>query len=574
MRPRRARAPCRAVESRALVGAALVAAFAAVLAGAARPEAAQVPASAAARPAAAAARTPASAAAPRRPAAPPRARHPASRTQRPEPRAAPLQPGDLVLLGGHVFLGAKTGMAPNTGIVIRDGTLLEVGADLSSADLGGARVIRLRDDEYILPGLFDLHAHYAVDLFGAGRVDEWHVNPILFLANGVTSTWPAGEMDPDSMRAARERIDSGEQIGPRIYNSGPYFGTARPGWDHAAMTPDSIRKEVDYWAARGVRSFKAKGIRADELRALIAEAHLHGLTVTGHLGSGYRGTVNPRDAILMGIDRVEHFMGGDVMPATRSAYASLQALDLSDPATAAQVDVEVRLFERQHVVFDPTLSAYGYFGARDPRVYDDWGREMRFLTPYARSVVESRLPRPVNEQFEKIYRVKMKTVKRFFDLGGLPLLTLGTDHPSWGQNFSGFGSHRELLALVLAGIPPADALEIGTINGARALGVGNRLGSIEAGKWADLFVVQGDPLQDIRHTRDVRLVVKAGVPYDPAELLASMVRKMGPASAAEADRWKGSVRYAKHRAAAVPREAVRPDARAGAGEARDPGGSR
>ena len=60
----------------------------------------------------------------------------------------------------------------------------------------GATVVRLSTDDYMLPGLFDLHAHYAMDLFGQGRVDEYTVNPIVFLANGVTSTFPAGEVDP------------------------------------------------------------------------------------------------------------------------------------------------------------------------------------------------------------------------------------------------------------------------------------------------------------------------------------------------------------------------------------------
>jgi hypothetical protein len=78
------------------------------------------------------------------------------------------------------------------------------------------------------------------------------------------------------MRAARERIDAGQQIGARIYNSGPYFGTARPGWNNARITPEQVRAEVDEWAAKGARGFKAKGIRADHLAALIDQAHRHG----------------------------------------------------------------------------------------------------------------------------------------------------------------------------------------------------------------------------------------------------------------------------------------------------------
>ena len=151
----------------------------------------------------------------------------------------------------------------------------------------------------------------------------------------------------------------------------------------------------------------------------------------------------------------------------------------------------------------------------------------------------------MNQQFEKIYRVKHAEVKKFYDAGGGDWLTLGTDHPSWGEFFSGFGSHRELQALVASGIPPAAALKIATINGARALNVASKLGTIEAGKFADLFVVEGNPLADIRNTHKVRLVMKAGMLYEAAALLLSVKGKLGPASAADADWWKGKVRFTR-----------------------------
>jgi imidazolonepropionase-like amidohydrolase len=222
------------------------------------------------------------------------------------------------------------------------------------------------------------------------RQDEYTYNPLIFLANGVTSTFPAGELDPEGMEETRKRIDRGEQIGPRIYNSGPYFGTARPGWN-ANTSAEQIVREVDTWAERGVRGFKAKGVTPDQLRALIERAHLHGLTVTAHLESGYRNSTNAK-----------------------------------------------------------------------------------------------------------------------------------------GEYLAGFSAHRELHALVLAGIPPAAALRIATINGARALGVDARLGTVEPGKLADLFVIRGNPLSDIRHTRAVQLVMKSGIIYDPHRLLQMAAGKIGP----------------------------------------------
>ncbi len=453
------------------------------------------------------------------------------------------QPGDLVVLGGRLWDGTGDQARPNPGILVRNGTILRVGG---FGEPGRAvEAIRLDDGHFVMPGLFDLHAHYAVDLFGEGRVDEYTVNPVLFLANGVTSTFPAGEVDPAEARRGRERIAAGEIAGPRIHASGPYWGTARPGWRHEAMTPDSIRREAAVWALRGVRGFKAKGIRADQLRALIEVAHEHGLTVTGHLDSGARGSVNPRDAILMGIDRVEHFLGGDALPATRSAYASLEALDLEDPRVAAQIRRQAELFVAQGAFFDATLTAYGYFADREPGVYEDWADEMGFLTPFARRVVEAGLPRRPNDQFERIYYVKRRTVKAFHDAGAGGQLTLGTDHPSWGEFFSGFGAHRELHAMVLSGIPPAAALRAGTVNAARALGVHARLGTVEPGRYADLLIVRGDPLLDITDTRNAEYVVRAGVVYDPAELLESVRGRMGPAGAEDAEWWKGNLRLGR-----------------------------
>ena len=447
------------------------------------------------------------------------------------PPSASAQERDIVLTGGWLFDATGNERVPNPGILIRAGKFLRVGGDLGVAAPNAQR-IELADSETVIPGMVDLHAHYAIELFGAGRKDETVAYPSLFLANGVTATFPAGELNPDDMRALRVRIENGEVPGPRLLESGPYFGTARPGWDRA-ITADQIRREVDHWAARGVKGFKAKGISPDALRALIERAHFHGLTVTGHLDSGIRNSVNPRDAILMGIDRIEHFMGGDAFPDERSAYASYEHMSFDTPAFR---DIAA-LFIEQHVYFDATLSAYGYYGKRDPEVFTYFTDEQRFLTPYMRAIVEARPPRSVNQQFENIYWTKRKEVKAFYDAGGGDLITLGTDHPSWGEFFTPFSVHRELLSLSLAGIPNAAVLRIATINGARAMGLGDRLGTIEAGKWADAVIVRGDPLEDVRRVRMPRLVIKAGRVYDPAALMQRVEGKIGPASAADSAAW-------------------------------------
>jgi imidazolonepropionase-like amidohydrolase len=443
----------------------------------------------------------------------------------------PAQERDVIVTGGWLFAATGDARVRNPGLHIRAGKLLRIGgaADTLRRE---ADTVRVAESETIIPGMFDLHAHYGVDFFGGGRVDETAAYPELFIANGVTSTFPAGEHRPDSMRALRVRIENGERVGPRLLNSGPYFGSARTGWD-PATTAAQVWADVDLWAERGARGFKAKGIGPTQLRALIERAHYHGLTVTGHLDSGNRNSVNPRDAILMGIDRIEHFVGGDAFVGDRSAYASFESMTFDTPEFR-----RIAALYRQHrVYFDATRSAYGYYGDREPAVFAQFADETRFLTPYLRSVVATRTGRQPNAQFERIYQVKRQELKAFVDAGNGDLITLGTDHPSSGEYLTPFGVHRELLALSRAGLPNALVLRIATINGARAMGLGDRAGSIEVGKWADLVVVRGDPLRDIRAVRQPRVVIKAGRIHDPAALMRAAEGTIGPASAADSAAW-------------------------------------
>ena len=434
----------------------------------------------------------------------------------------------VVVRGGWLFDSVHDTRTRNTGIVVRGGVIIHLGAP-SASELAGAQVIEVADSETVLPGFIDVHGHYSMNLVGRRR-DEVGLYSVVFLANGVTSTWPAGEYNPDEMLALHDRIERGEQPGPRLFNSGPYYGSARPGWN-PDITPDSLRKDIDYWVSKGMRAIKAKGISAKDLPIVIERAHWDGITVAGHLESGRGGSVNPRDAILMGIDRIEHFMGGDAMPPTRSAYESVVLEDVNAP----EMKAIYQMFIDYHVYYTTTLSTYGHVANPD-EVFNYWFDEPSLLTPYVRQVeaLNPNLTRPYSEQFRQIYVKKQQEIKAFYDAGGGDLITLGTDAPSNGLRFSGFNSHREVHALVKAGIPPAAALKIATINGARALGVGDKLGSIEPRKYADLFIVRGNPLADIRTTHNVRLVMRGGRVYDAKELLESVKGKIGPASAEQA----------------------------------------
>ena len=132
-------------------------------------------------------------------------------------------------------------------------------------------------------------------------------------------------------------------------------------------------------------------------------------------------------------------------------------------------------------------------------------------------------------------------MKSLYDAGGGDLLIVGTDEPVYTSLLPGFAFHRELLAMVHAGSPAVTVLKAATINGARSLAIDDRLGSIEVGKLADLYVARGNPLEDIKDARDVRLVIKSGSVYDPETLLQSAKGKIGPSGPDDHADWELSV---------------------------------
>lgn len=444
------------------------------------------------------------------------------------------QSGSIYLKGGHYFDVENQEMLENKGILIRGGRFYKVGNPPAGSEPEDFNVIALKDDEYILPGIVDIHAHFRMDAFGSDslrEIDEFKYNSLVYLANGITSTFSNGTYYPDYELATKRLINSGEWTGPRIWAAGPYFGTARPGWQD--YSKEEIYEQVDRWAAKGADGFKTKGGNPETVKHLIDRAHQHGLTVAGHLGSGYRGTTNSIDAIDMGIDRVEHILGGFVLDPEQRAYPVWNKVDTS----SADFKKTVQYFLDHQVYFDATINAPVYFTSLKEG-FDYWKDEQAMFTPYVRDLLGDREEeRGSSELMDGLYHAMRRTTKAFYDAGGGDLITLGTDAPSHGFFLAGFGAHREMHTMVMSGIPEAAVLKIATQNSANAIGKGSLLGSIETGKLADLYIVKGNPLEDITNTRNVQTVIKSGEIYDPAKLLDSVKGNIGPESAEETESW-------------------------------------
>ena len=448
---------------------------------------------------------------------------------------------EVIIRGGWLFDGVSDARRHNSGIVIRDGRFVEIDADLPEGVLTAAMVIDLDESSTILPGLIDLHAHYNLDLVDDGRAEEVVYNGIIFLANGVTSTWSAGEYYPERVLERRNLVDAGEAIGPRFFASGPYFGAFRceysiktaaddcPAWPND-ITEEEIRAEVDKWTEQGVVSIKIKQATPGEASVLIDQAHKRGMTTTGHLAN-YEGKydVHLRDAILMGIDRVEH-----------------QITLGSGGPQSAEMETMIELILEHQVYYDANLQMYGGINLRkelDPDMV--WTDEAKYFTPYAQKLLEKRGPPPPESDAAE-FAQRVLELKRLYESGGASLLIVGTDEPVYTSLLPGFAYHRELLAMVHAGLPTVTVLKAATINGAKALGVADKLGSVEPGKLADLCITRGNPLEDIKAARNVQLVIKAGEIYDPETLLQSAEGMIGPSGPDDHADWELRIEPLRH----------------------------
>ena len=429
----------------------------------------------------------------------------------------------IVIRGGWLFDGISDTRRQNKGIVIRDGKIIEMDKNLEGVSLSPTNIIDLTDAETILPGMIDLHAHYNFDFIDEGRVEEVVNNGIIFLANGVTSTWSAGEYYPERVLRQRDLIDSNKAIGPRLFSSGPYFGGFRceysvktaeddcSAWPND-ITEEEIRSEVDKWADQGIVSIKIKQATPSETEIIIEQAHKHEMTTTGHLANyEWQYDVHPRDAIVMGLDRLEH-----------------QITLGSGGEESADMEEMIDLILKYQVYYDANLQMYGGVNLREELGADMvWTNEAKYFTTYAQKLLKERGdPLPESDVIE--YAQRVLELNRLYESGGENLLIVGTDEPVYTTLLPGFAFHRELLAMVHAGIPIVTVLKAATINGATALGVADKIGSIEPEKLADLFVTRGNPLEDIKVTRNIKLVIKGGVVYEPEILFKSAEASIGP----------------------------------------------
>jgi imidazolonepropionase-like amidohydrolase len=351
--------------------------------------------------------------------------------------------------------------------------------------------------------------------------------PRLYLAGGATTIRTGGSMMPYADLNLKTSIDAGRTPGPRMHVTAPYLngpGLGIPGV-HALDGPDEARRMVAYWADAGATSFKAyMHISRDELAAAIEEAHARGLDVTAHLCS-----VTYREAADLGIDNLEHgfFASTDFVTDKEpdrcpgGASASLAALDANGDAAQALIHHLVD----NGVALTSTLTVFETSVPGRPRAPD---AALDAMVPEVRDQYLRRFAQIAGNEpgaAARRFRTLMDMEVAFFRAGGL--LVAGTDPTGYGGVVAGWSNQRMIELLVEAGLSPAEAIQVATLNGATHLGVSNRLGTIAPGKIADLLVVRGNPATRIADIRNVQIVFKDGIGYDPARLIEAARGSVG-----------------------------------------------
>jgi imidazolonepropionase-like amidohydrolase len=433
-----------------------------------------------------------------------------------------------VLALTHARVIDGTGAPPRLDqtVIVRDGRIASVG-DASRAQIpAGAQVIDLTGKS-LIPGLVMVHEHlyYPTGPGLYANLSESFTR--LYLAGGVTSMRTGGNMNGFGEINVAKSIARGERAGPWIdatapYLEGPGLGLAQV---HELTDAADARRLVDYWNDMGATSLKAyMHITRDELRASLDEGHKRGLKLTGHLCS-----VTYREAAELGIDNLEHgFFAAtdfvpnkkpDVCPGQGAGQAAMAAVDPNGPDIKSLIN---ELISR-HVALTSTLTVFETFTPGRPMPPG-----LDVLDPILRDQFVQRkaaTDRTPNSIYATLYPKMAHLEVDFFRAGGL--LLVGTDPTGGGGVIAGFSNQHALELLVDAGLTPLEAIKVGTMNGATFLGRSALVGSIAAGKQADLVVIDGDPSAHIEDVRKVTMVFKQGVGYDPAKLIASVKGRVG-----------------------------------------------
>lgn len=444
----------------------------------------------------------------------------------------------IALTGVNVVDVVRGETLTNRAVVIEAGRIASIGEAIPA----NARRIAA-DGLFAIPGLWDMHVHLrsAARRPDAPLVEENSSFLDLFLPHGVVGIREMGGDLSDSVLAWREEIRLGKRTGPRILTVGRKIDGMPPTWPGslAVKTPADARAAVREMKQAGADFIKANFNSVDlaVLQAVTGEAHRNQLRVTGHWPFNLPVQLLPDS----GMDALEH--ADHIVPLRISEFEQFQReaearrgtpwelsrgqeefwarrLYMRDPAAADSfyrtlaakaIWITPTLFVQRLLYLDLATSDFSEDPRRRfifPAIWDTWDAKTG-----RRSAPQGRL-RQLLQEHTRQTRAAVVAAHG----AGVPMMAGSDCGANNNYLFPGWALHDELEALVQAGLSPADALRMATINAARWRGDADREGTLEVGKAAELVLLRANPLMRITNTRQVESVVRAGRYYSRADL--------------------------------------------------------
>jgi len=455
---------------------------------------------------------------------------------------APDNPGDIsnnnnntigndsdIIISNVTLIDAKQGLLYDMTVIIRGDEIVDVSTAASEPDARtpSGRVIDGRG-KYLIPGLWDMHVHLTYD----DRFTE--LMPLTFLSWGITSVRDTGGMMQDLMPVIA-KMRAPDAISPRVYFSGPlldgqhvvYDGNSRPLIGTQNSDVEQARENVRRLKNGGVDFIKIYELVSPEVfAALVDEAAIQSLPIASHvplhmLASTVGNQVGTMEhlrnieldcsanAEVLLAARVEMLTtkkieSGHALRSSIHSSQRLEAIASLDEDRCAQV-----LAKLTETIQVPTLRLNA-LSLAPPYEQSDWNDALGAMLQEVQlewSQPNTFIPQDYEQRDLRFANYSLHMVKRMLD-AGVPI-GAGTDTPI-GLAIPGYSLHRELEMLVRAGMTSLQALEAATIRPAEFLGIEDQLGTIEVGKRADLVLLSANPLEDIRNTRSIDLVVSKG----------------------------------------------------------------
>lgn len=421
----------------------------------------------------------------------------------------PEAPADLLIRNARLVHGDGR-VTPRATVIVRGGFIVHIepsGTGRPAGDEAPARRVIDAAGRTLMPGLIDAHVH----------LESWALP--LFLKYGVTTVRDLHSDADFVFPLAKDDAPSR----PRVVTSGPLIDGPGSFWKNAVEVSTvgggraAVRRQID----RGARVIKVyTRLEPALLSVIVAEARARGVPVAAHLGR-----TTATQAADAGVASIEHLSGiadaaSDDQPRLLKAHEDflggwtafeLEWLRIPFP----RLEAVARQLIGRGVFIVPTLALHEAFSRmadadlmRDPALADVPRQVLRESWDPADIMGRARWTPDTLARFKQALPVLERFVGSYARLGGK--IAAGTDTP---QQFvvPGASLHRELELYVASGLSPAQAIRAATVDAATLLGIQDRVGVIDAGKAADVILLDGDPLADIRNTRHIAIVVKDGV---------------------------------------------------------------